>query len=822
MLYIDAALEVHGLTVYRDYNDKSRFYYLPKSPRLAMDGGQPMFQLLLYRDVAESEAESAAGGFLTMTTDLGVPSATLQETARELSSRFGVQALLAPVPVKGGSVRVTALDSAAAGGEAGAEPRFVESLIASGMPSLYGEQRAVFTAELSRKGAALMKAAIQGDGATPVVLVYELQYIGLLPAYDVTIKIKFRQVYEHLRTRMQMNTLWFRSDVDRELESLVKSGSIDIEEVVYETETPEQTSARMARLNTLAKELAQWSFFSPALNPGTVLAADRGTLEAYDATQTAAAITTGLTSRSAAALTGVGATEDVGAPRRPGAAVATGAVEEGGAEAVPPGGDEGGSPSDAPSRQPEASGGPPTAVEAWNRAGRPQGAYLLRSLSQTEQQDIEYKLRQVTAVERSIAPQGQIRLLPGAAALPGRIVEADLDSEFFKTIEGAVTTKADLEALGVTSILVKIRYGVKPDGSRWKDEVEKVLSASGESHSYRFAMDNTGSREMQYQVILNYRPESSIGDESTREETEWFTTTTRTLDINPLTYSSIVPVELTAAMVDWESVQQIQARVSYKDADSGIDVADTKILTAAAPTGLVRVRPKDAQTRQVSLKATFFDAQGQSETVELTQSGDEPFVINQPAENKVLVDVRLADMLGRYQRATVQLSGVGTGATPQTERTVNLGEGATEAQWSFRRGAGGSGKFSYRVTAFLRDGSVHEDPWKATDNPLLVVGDRAVGVLQVQVVLLGSLEEAGMRLAKLRLKYPEAPSWADSDVEHLFQAGVQEFTWRVPMERVDAKSYEYEVTWFANDGSRRTTGPITTADEILLLDPLAP
>ena len=77
-----------------------------------------------------------------------------------------------------------------------------------------------------------------------------------------------------------------------------------------------------------------------------------------------------------------------------------------------------------------------TAVEAWNRAGRPQGAYMLRSLDQDERQEITYELRQVAAVERSMAPQGQIRLLEGAADLPGRILEVDLDDDFFKTIEG--------------------------------------------------------------------------------------------------------------------------------------------------------------------------------------------------------------------------------------------------------------------------------------------------------------------------------------------------------------------------------------------------
>jgi len=829
MLYLDAAIEVDNLTIYRDYNDKARFYYLPSSPRVAMDGGQPMFQLLLYRDVAETEEDSSAGGFLTMTTDLAVSSSRLQQAGRELSSRFGVQAFLAPLPVKSGTVRVTALDSAATGGESGAEPRFVESLIASGTPSLYGDQRAVFSAELSRKGAALMKAAIEGDGAVPVVLIYEFQYDGLLPAYDVNIKIQFEQAYQHLRTRTQMNTLWFRADIDNEIEKLIKSGAVDIEEVVYQTETPTEASARMAALNTLAKDLAQWAFFTPGLSPGTVLAVDRGTLEAYDATAAATNITSGLTSQAAAALTGVGATEDVGAPRRPGSAVATGAVEEaeegatseGPTEEASPGGQAGGDDEPTtPGEQPAASGGPPTAVEAWNRAGRPQGAYLLRSLSQTERQDIEYKLHQVSAVERSIAPQGQLRLLPGATDLPGRIVEADLDSEFFKVVEGVVTTRADLEELGVASIVVKIRYGLKPDGTRWKDQVEKVLSAPGDSHPYRFAMDSEGSREMEYQVILNYRPDTSIGDEVVREETEWIATTTRTLDINPLTHGSVIPVEVTAAMVDWESVQQIQVRVSYKDEQSGIEAADTKILNEQTPSGSVRIRPRNASLRDVTVVATFFGADGGQETVTSTHPGDEPFVLNQPADNRVVVDVRLADLLARYKRATVQL-GDAAQDPPQVERTVNLGEETTEAQWSFRRDANAN-SFAYRVTAFLADGSIREEDWKTTDNPLLIVGDRAAGVLQVRAVMLGAPADGGFRLARLRLSYPDAPSWADSDIEHLFRDGTEELTWRVPMDRVDAKSYTYEITWFSTDGARTTTGPVTTSDEILLLDPLAP
>jgi hypothetical protein len=812
MLYLDSTAVIRGMTVFRDYNDKTRFYFMPNSPQLAVEAGQPMFQLLIYRDVGTPESGPRGGGFLVMTTDLGVPPGELEQVRNEVSSRFGVQANLAPVPVKTGSVRVTMLDSAAVGtSEAQPDVRFVENVFAHTAPSLYGEQRAAFTAELSKQGAVMMKAALRGEGATPVTVVYDLQYVGLLPAYNVKITIDFRQSYEHLRTRMQMNTLWFKTDIDQEMEALRKSGAIRIEEVVYETQTQEDAAARMTRLNALVKELAQWTFFKPALNPGAVLAADRGTLTAFDSTTDLTKITAGLTSTSRAALTGVGASEDAGAPRRPGAAVATGAVESG--TATPP------APRPSPAEPPASE--PPTAVEAWNRAGRPQGAFMLRNLSQDERQSIEYELRQVSAVERSIAPQGQIRMLRGATDLRGRILEVDLNADFFKTIEGTITTTADLAAMGVASANVKLRYGVKESGQRWKDEDEAVLRAPGDTKAYRFFVDHLGTREIEYQVILTNRPDSAIGHDATTEESAWIPTTTRNLNINPLSFSSVLRVSVEAAMVDWTMVRQIQAHIRYNDPGSGIAAADTKILTKEAPAALVPIRPKNPRVREVTVEAKFFYADGDTEALTLRHDGGEPFVINQPPDSTTIVDVTLADALERYKRVSVQLGRPGA-AQPEVKETVTVGPESASGKWSFRRAEPKDVKFAYRVTSFLKDGAVREGAWVTTDDPLLIVGDRAAGVLTVKVMILGALSDGGFRMAKIVLDYPDAPSWADRNAEHVFQGTAQELTWRVPMSEPDKTSYTYTVTWFKTDGQRVTTGPVTARDEILLLDPLAP
>jgi hypothetical protein len=278
-------------------------------------------------------------------------------------------------------------------------------------------------------------------------------------------------------------------------------------------------------------------------------------------------------------------------------------------------------------------------------------------------------------------------------------------------------------------------------------------------------------------------------------------------------------VELEAAMVDWDLVKQIQTRVRYEDT-ANFQATDTRILTRDNAKAQVAIRPKNPRWREAFVDATFFYTDGSSETITQRQDADAPFIINQPQDSSTLVDVTLADALERYKRISVQLGRPSAGQ-PQIARTVTVGEAVGSSQWSFRRANPQDIRYAYRVTSFLKDGAVREGDWVTTDNPLLIVGDRAEGILDVQVMMLGSLEEAGMKLARLELSYPDAPSWADPNMEYVFRTGQETHHWRVPMAKLEATSYTYAVTWFGKDGKSTRQEPVTTRDEILLLDPLA-
>src|SRR5262245_39821556 len=198
MLFLDTSFELEGVTLFRDYNSQNRYYYMPRSPHLTVEGGQPLFQLLIYRrDITDNpdfkEGDRPGGGFLTMTVDIGVPKSVLDEIKGQLSSSGG-DAELVPVPFQNGSVRISPLgfsSGAAAGAPDAGGPHFVENILGAAKPSLYGINSAVFSIELSHEGALLMRSSLSNPGATQVAVIYDLDYRGLLPAYQAKITIEF-------------------------------------------------------------------------------------------------------------------------------------------------------------------------------------------------------------------------------------------------------------------------------------------------------------------------------------------------------------------------------------------------------------------------------------------------------------------------------------------------------------------------------------------------------------------------------------------------------------------------------------------------------
>ena len=354
-------------------------------------------------------------------------------------------------------------------------------------------------------------------------------------------------------------------------------------------------------------------------------------------------------------------------------------------------------------------------------------------------------------------------------------------------------------------MVVKLRYGVRDDGSAPKDTAEIALHASGDKANYSFFMDRTRSVTLEYQVVVTYKAGFAIGSNDTTATSDWIPTTTRNLDIDPRTVAGVFPVSLVLGNVDWHNVQSVQTTVLY---DGGGQHSErTVVLSQASPAAVVPIRPPAGGTRAFHVRSIFFYGAIQ-EVVELDGQDTATVVINPPTTRAVPVSLTATDPLGRFRKVTVELSYAPPGQPEQTSMVELPGDGASAAWTFFRPDDRADSSYRYRVTLFGRDGTTQTSDWQTTPERQLIVGDRFEGLISVDVqFLVADFTQAGYMGARLRLEYPEAPPTVKATVEKFFTGQPQPFNWRMPRPHGASSQYRYTVQWVRANATTQDVGP---------------
>ena len=273
------ALSAAGLTVYADHADDSVYYYAAPHPRLVVSHGQPMLDLFTY--AVELKNSPLAGttipaelgaGFLTMGVDCaltpGEHAAALQSLATTLG-RDPATLSLTLVPYTAGSVSVLALDAASGAAAAAApppvdgRPRFIEAVVGTGIPSLVGDLRAIFSLALSQQGVTFLEG-LYADGAAPIGVVYSLSYLGLRPAVDAHIHADVSRIYTELGGKASVGCVYARAEVEGLLTTLAQKGAVTIT-LTSQAVGPEADAAKDRALSIFKDKIIQ-DLFNPAPN----------------------------------------------------------------------------------------------------------------------------------------------------------------------------------------------------------------------------------------------------------------------------------------------------------------------------------------------------------------------------------------------------------------------------------------------------------------------------------------------------------------------------------------------------------------------------
>lgn len=229
------------LMVFPDFTDPGLFYYVPNNPHLAtMPDGSLGIRMLVYRqnldEIGEDEEDAVA--FLSLDVDVSWPAEVIEQAANALRMSENLQETprLVPIFFREGSVKLMLLDAQTPDPDSGqpageAEPtEFVTSILGAGSPSLYGDNRAIFQAKLSKKGAAALSGAL--DGVTPIGVVYSLTFAGMQPAFNVRARVEWQKLYDHFSEQKHLDLIFYESDIQKSIDTLVEEKAIELEVTV--------------------------------------------------------------------------------------------------------------------------------------------------------------------------------------------------------------------------------------------------------------------------------------------------------------------------------------------------------------------------------------------------------------------------------------------------------------------------------------------------------------------------------------------------------------------------------------------------------------
>ena len=473
MLYLDSPVgSIAGLTLFRDHANPNLFYYACERPRLAMNEGVPEFVFLVYkRDITDNpnltpEAkQQLGGGFLAFTVDLSVDDVQLKEVRRRLGQFADGTVELAPLPYRSGTVRLSITkDTAEAPGAAADTPKgvsFFEEVYGTSKPSLLGGNRATFGVMMDHEGALLMEAALK-SGISPIGVIYDLEYLGMRPAFNVKITADYKRIYNHLEMqfgiRGGVGPITAAVDIGMAWQKLREDGSIKVE-VTNFTDDENFRKQADAAFDWFKTELLR-DFFKSSLEPPSFMKQ-------------------GQSSNMLGALQSLlgPLTESQQGPTRPAMGVPTTLAPT---PSAPPTSLDSGTQTTADRNKSATAAAAPQDSAAKPAANGTQfGLQIGFSLKMYQQEELktrsfEYSMQ--AAVSRTAAPQGLFSTIVNGMDLSRAIKHVSLDDDFFKHVNAKFQLGADLAASQIELVSINIEYpGVRPDrgaaGAGWGHHV---------------------------------------------------------------------------------------------------------------------------------------------------------------------------------------------------------------------------------------------------------------------------------------------------------------------------------------------------------------
>lgn len=443
--------------------------------------------------------------------------------------------------------------------------------------------------------------------------------------------------------------------------------------------------------------------------------------------------------------------------------------------------------------------------------------HLDRSIAVTKIANFSRTLTEGMSIEVDLGPRGS---LPGINTLTGKDGKplkwsdfsrtVDLNDPFFQQINVNVRANADFNALPIFSIDGQISYD---EGST---HTSMPFSLSSPNDIVKFASFTENSkRSYAYNYKVNYKGETRVFESGTilSKGDEPLT-----IDVGD---TGVLQANVQAGDINFDEVSQALVTVHYEDSANNVDPVeweltldkDHKAQTLQKVIFAIRSAPfkykvkydmKDGKTYLVDWKTNpasqiyVGSPFGGRKTIHLRSVGD-----LQSDISNIFVDLKYVDSANKYTQSN----------------SVALNKGTSFVDWTFPVIDDTAGTVTYSGTVQFQDGQVQTIAETTATKDTIMVGrakdDTEFLNVSVQPDL---LDFSKLKLVKVTLHYSDPGHELDSTKEFLLKANSSAPTWTLRLQDKTRRSYEYKATFFLQDGTSRSMGPVTTSEPMLLLE----
>lgn len=249
--------EVPDVTIWRDDQNPAIFYALPSTPRFRMVDGKPVFKFIKYRFPVDRPDGKKGGGYAFFDSELTVPPDKMKKVEQVLQDRLNQRHAAAKRP--GAPPKVTFGTITYTRGTVNMllqkDSALIENVRGAGKPSLFGNNVATFMVEMTPEGATVFEGAMQGEGASMVSLVYDMNFWVKLPPIEARVWFNADKFYSYVQDVDTEVSMWTEDHYREDLHELLdesESGGTELN-LKFQLPDPEQDRKLKDRLRDWAQ-----------------------------------------------------------------------------------------------------------------------------------------------------------------------------------------------------------------------------------------------------------------------------------------------------------------------------------------------------------------------------------------------------------------------------------------------------------------------------------------------------------------------------------------------------------------------------------------